>query len=163
MLLMLSVFMVIGGSCATIFGKLMGQEILMDSGELVAFKHPLVMNLLMFLGEALLLIVYKMMQLKDPRIAELQSALEMNPCWFMLPATLDVCGSFLNFTGLLVITASSYQILKMLSMVFVVLISILVFRRRYGLQQWIAIFLVIIGLGIVVLVSVGSQTSEDDE
>ena len=104
----MSVMMVIGGSCATIFGKLMGQDILMDSGKLVPFKHPMVMNLLMFLGEAFLLVIYKMMQLKDPIIAETQSAKEMNPCWFMLPASFELCGSFLNFTGLLVISASSY-------------------------------------------------------
>jgi len=55
----MSVLMVIGGSCATIFGKLMGQDILMDSGKLVPFKHPMVMNLLMFLGEAFLLVIYK--------------------------------------------------------------------------------------------------------
>ena len=78
----------------------------------------------------------------------------MNPCWFILPASLDVIGSFLNFTGLLVISASSYQILKMLSLVFVVLFSILVFRRNHDLQQWFAILSVIVGLAIVAVVSI---------
>jgi len=117
----------------------------------------------MFIGEAFLLVVYKITQLKDPRIAEIQSAQEINPCWCMLPACLEVCGSFLSFAGLLVVSASSYQILKMLSMIFVILISILVFRRGYGLQQWIAILQVIIGLCVVCAVSILSQASEDDE
>jgi len=51
----------------------------------------------------------------------------------------------------------------MLSMVFIVLISIVVFQRKYELQQWIAIFFVIIGLGIVVATSVNANTSNEEE
>ena len=68
MLILFSSMMVIGGSCATIFGKIMGQDVIMESGEIIAFRHPLVMNLLMFFGEATLLAVYKLMQIRDPRI-----------------------------------------------------------------------------------------------
>ena len=49
------------------------------------------------------------------------------------PALLDTMGSFLNFTGLALISASTFQIMKMLCMVFVVLLSVTVLRKRYSL------------------------------
>ena len=52
----------------------------------------------------------------------------------MLPASLDVLGSFLNFTGLALISASVYQMLKMLSMIFVVLLSVTLLSKRYKLS-----------------------------
>ena len=72
---------------------------------------------------------------------------------------LDTFGSFLNFTGLMLISASSYQILKMLCMVFVVLLSVIVFRRIYSLTQYLALLVVISGLTIVTLSDVFAASS----
>ena len=103
----------------------------MPNGEVHPFKHPLVFNLVMFTGEAVLLAIYKLYQLRDRQLAILQRSTELNPLRFAIPASLDVMGSFLNFTGLALISASSYQILKMLQLIFVVILSIAFFRRRY--------------------------------
>ena len=67
--------MVIAGSMSTIFGKIMDQKIMMPkdnpetgSTEMVEteFKHPLIMNLLMFSGEAILLLLLQIQLSKDP-------------------------------------------------------------------------------------------------
>jgi hypothetical protein len=43
----------------------MGQDTAIMSGEVIAFKHPLFMNLIMFAGEAVLLLIYKLFQCRD--------------------------------------------------------------------------------------------------
>jgi len=65
--MLIVIAMIIAGSGATIFGKIMDQKIILNekdaSGMLVPheteFKHPLLMNLLMFTGEASLLLVLR--------------------------------------------------------------------------------------------------------
>ena len=109
--------MVIAGSMSTIFGKIMDQKIMMPkenpetgSTELIEteFKHPLIMNLLMFSGEAILLLLLQIQLSKDPVAAAQHKKNKINPLVFSAPAFLDVIGSFLNFTGLTLISASSY-------------------------------------------------------
>ena len=64
-ILMLTVGMVTAGSLATILGKVMDQKVMIpDSSDSASesmieteFKHPLLMNFLMFMGEASLLFV----------------------------------------------------------------------------------------------------------
>ena len=90
----------------------------------------------------------------------------MNPLVFAGPALLDTIASFLQFTGLALISASTYQILKMLCMVFTVFLSIVIFRRRYTLGQYLAILAVVCGLTVVTLsdiyVAVHHQKIERD-
>ena len=76
---------------------------------------------------------------------------------------LDVIGSFLNFTGLALISASTYQILKMLSLVFVTFLSVTLLGRRYGFVQYMAIAVVITGLTIVSLQSINKKPEEGEE
>ena len=72
------------------------------------FKHPLIMNLLMFSGEAILLLMLNIKLSKDPVAAAHHKRNKLNPLVFSAPAFLDTIGSFLNFTGLALITASTY-------------------------------------------------------
>ena len=58
-------------------------------------------------------------------------------------------GSWLCFTGLALITASTYQILKMFSLIFVVLLSVTLLQKRYNLVQWLSVLIVMGGLLIV--------------
>lgn len=85
---------------------------------------------------------------------------KVNPIIFSAPALLDTLGSFLNFTGLVLISASTYQIMKMLTMVFVVLLSITVLRKRYSIIQYMAVTLVVAGLLLVTLFDI-ENTSDD--
>ena len=72
------------------------------------FKHPLLMNLLMFSGEASLLLVLSY-QLNGDKIAKAaHDKNKASPFLFALPALLDTCGSYLTFVSLALISASSY-------------------------------------------------------
>jgi len=81
-----------------------GETILVET----EFKHPLIMNLLMFSGESILLLVLAYQLSKDPVAAARHQKNKVNPMVFSAPALLDVIGSFLNFTGLALISASTY-------------------------------------------------------
>ena len=69
-----------GGSLATIFGKMIDQDVTIDvieqtaGGEetvskVVEFKHPLIMNMLMFSGEIMLLLFLQIYLMKNPEAA----------------------------------------------------------------------------------------------
>ena len=73
-------------------------------------------------------------------------------------------GSFLNFTGLALISASTYQIMKMLSMVFVVLLSVTVLKKKYSFIQYLAVALVMFGLLFISVVDIyGVDASSSDD
>ena len=142
-LFLLCIGMVMGGSCVTIVGKMMNQPVEIEIEQLgengletvtkaVEFKHPLFLNAMMFIGEMILLLFFKIRLAGDQeaRIAHEQN--KASPTKFISPAILDVCGSFLNFTGLALVSASTYQILKMLSLVFVAVLSMTFLGRRYS-------------------------------
>ena len=124
----------------------------------VEFKHPLLMNLVMFAGEVVLLFLLQISLTKNPEAAAAHQRNRAHPCLFLTPSMLDVCGSFLNFTGLALITASTFQILKMLSLVVVALLSATVLRHRYSFVQWVAVALVVTGMMIVSLQSINPET-----
>ena len=73
---------------------------------------------------------------------------------FLIPALLDTLGSFCCFLGLALLAASTFQILKMLCMVFVVLLSVLILRRKFTWVQYLAVAVVIGGLALVSLDSI---------
>lgn len=134
--------MIATGSLCTIFGKIMDQKVSFFREEDVGiaglhimkeseFNHPLLMNLLMFIGEASLLIVLQFQLARDPTLRHQHNMNKMNPFVFSCPALLDTIASFLQSTGLALISASTYQILKTLCMVFTVFLSLVVFRRKY--------------------------------
>ena len=133
--------MVLAGSLSTIFGKTIDQKVILNekdaAGHLVPheteFKHPLLMNLLMFIGEASLLGVLYFKHRNDSVAAASHEKNKVSRLTFLVPALCDTFGSFLNFTALAYISASSYQILKMLQMPIVVLLNIGIFRRSFSL------------------------------
>ena len=73
-LLMINIGMIMAGSMTTIFGKIIDQRVALPkasaSGEMelveTEFKHPLIMNLLMFSGEATLLLALAFQLSKNP-------------------------------------------------------------------------------------------------
>ena len=69
----------------------------------------------MFTGESILLAIY-FKYFREPKN-------EIPAYWFIIPASLDFFGSFLNFIGIIYLNASAYQILKTLSMVFCIALS----------------------------------------
>ena len=147
--------MVITGSGSTIILKLtMSSEVHMtiDGVEVIAeFDHPFFMCLLMFIGQTSLFLPHFYYLWIDPVYVKRHELNKANPLLFALPALLECFGAFLTFKGLMLVCASTYQMLQMLSMVFVVLISATVLRQSYSLAQYIAVLIVIGGLTVVTI------------
>ena len=108
--------MVTAGSMCTIVGKIMDQKVRLpeadDAGIVqlheTEFKHPLVMNFLMFIGEASLLLVLRWQLSTDSIAAASHAQNKLSPLTFAIPALLDTIGSFAGFTGLMLISPSTY-------------------------------------------------------
>ena len=114
--------MIFAGACTTIFAKIVEEPISeLDDGAIkksddkamTEFKHPLVMNLFMFGGETLLILVFALKLIRDPIAYANYREKALSPAYFILPAIMDTLGSFLNWTGVYLISASSYAMLRM--------------------------------------------------
>ena len=164
---MINIGMIVAGSLMTIFGKIIDQKVELPragpTGEITMveteFRHPLIMNLLMFSGESILLLALALQLSRDPVAANRHQKNKVSPLVFMAPALLDTLGSFCNFTGLMLISASTYQIMRMLCMVFVVILSVTVLQKKYSVLQYMSVVMVIAGLLAVTMVDLGN-TSE---
>jgi drug/metabolite transporter (DMT)-like permease len=66
-----------------------------------------------------------------------------------LPACCDITGTTLMNVGLLFVAASIYQMTRGALVLFVGLFSVVFLRRKLYLYQWSALFIVVLGVGIV--------------
>ncbi len=66
-----------------------------------------------------------------------------------LPACCDIAGTTLMNVGLLFVAASIYQMTRGALVLFVGLFSVLFLRRKLHLYQWSALFVVVLGVGLV--------------
>ena len=81
--------------------------------------------------------------------------------WFAIPSLLDTIDSFMNFTGLMLITASTFQIFEQFSVIYVLILSIAILRKRYNLTQYLSVLAVLGGLLIVTFTEI-AETGEDE-
>ncbi|OAX81345.1 hypothetical protein ACJ72_04318 [Emergomyces africanus] len=65
------------------------------------------------------------------------------------PACCDITGTTLMNVGLLFVVASIYQMTRGALVLFVGLFSVLFLRRKLYLYQWLALFVVVFGVGLV--------------
>ena len=105
----------------------------------------------------MLFIVLKIQLSSDPVAKAHHERNKINPIWFAVPACLDAIDSCLNHMGLMLITASTFQILENLAVVYVVLLSVLLLRKRY---IWVQLAAVISVLGGLLLVTVAEVSEE---
>ncbi|KAG4086431.1 hypothetical protein H8356DRAFT_1734936 [Neocallimastix lanati (nom. inval.)] len=66
-----------------------------------------------------------------------------------LPSILDICGTTLMNVGLIYVAASVYQMLRGAVVIFTGFFSVVFLKRKLSKSQWIALFLVMIGVSIV--------------
>ncbi|KAL2014765.1 hypothetical protein VTN00DRAFT_2290 [Thermoascus crustaceus] len=66
-----------------------------------------------------------------------------------LPACCDIAGTTLMNVGLLFVVASIYQMTRGALVLFVGLFSVLFLRRKLYLYQWLALVVVVLGVGLV--------------
>ena len=69
---------------------------------------------------------------RNPEAKAYHERNKVSPLWFAIPACLDTVDSMFNFMGLMLITASTYQILENLSVAYVVILSAILLGTRYS-------------------------------
>ncbi|KAL4880117.1 hypothetical protein BJY04DRAFT_208357 [Aspergillus karnatakaensis] len=79
------------------------------------------------------------------------------------PACCDIAGTTLMNVGLLFVAASIYQMTRGALVLFVGLFSVLFLRRRLYLYQWLALFIVVLGVAIVGLAGALFNDNQDHD
>ncbi|XP_017076870.2 solute carrier family 35 member F6 [Drosophila eugracilis] len=151
----LSLIFVLSGTFNVLVVKWANQnQVIGSDGKLHGFQHPVVFTLLMFLGEFLCFIVFKLIRLISNRrgvIADLDSILtqdssEFGPLSMLLPTVLDAVASILLFTGLYLTYATSFQMIRGAALIFVGIFSTMFLNHTLTSRHWLAIFTISCGL-----------------
>ncbi|KAH8369468.1 hypothetical protein KR009_011946 [Drosophila setifemur] len=163
------------------------QQVTGSDGQLHGFQHPVVFTLLMFFGEFLCFVAYKLIRLISSRrgvsaelltkrdklvirylpqpVGELDSILgqgssEFSPMSMLLPTVLDVVSSILLFTGLYLTYATSFQMIREATLIFVGIFSTMLLNHSLGSQHFLAIL--IISCGLLVIISQDVRPVDND-
>ncbi|KAJ1972745.1 hypothetical protein H4R35_004503 [Dimargaris xerosporica] len=75
-------------------------------------------------------------------------------CLMWLPALFDICGTTLMNVGLIYTSASVYQMLRGAVVIFSGIFSVLFLGHRLYSFQWVSLFLIMLGVGVVGMSSV---------
>ncbi|KAH8280082.1 hypothetical protein KR018_004664 [Drosophila ironensis] len=165
----LSLIFVLSGTFNVLVVKWANQQQVTGSdGFLHGFQHPVVFTLLMFLGEFLCFLVFKLARLVSCRrgpVAELNNILsqdssEFSPLSMLLPTLLDVISSILLFTGLYLTYATSFQMIRGAALIFVGIFSTMFLNHTLSSRHWLAIFT--ISCGLLDIVSLDIQRVDYD-
>ena len=150
--LFLALGMLITGSLNTLTTKEADNLTSTDRyGNVVAFSHPFVQAVGMFIGEFLCLIVFYALVLRASRAApgseasKLARAKPFNPAIFILPALCDMTATSCMYVGLALTDASIFQMLRGSVIIFTAALSVLFLKRRLVASHYLGIFLVIVG------------------
>ncbi|ORX77746.1 hypothetical protein BCR32DRAFT_295442 [Anaeromyces robustus] len=162
--------MLITGACNTLLIKMQDQQCVKncDTDNPKYFEQPVIQTMCMFMGEVLCLLVSLGVQFYKKRKLT-RDDLDLHPdderlitnsnnkphlrgvatlvLW--IPALLDICGTTLMNVGLIYIVASVYQMLRGAVVIFTGIFSVLILKRKLSKNQWISLFLVMLGVFIV--------------
>lgn len=128
-----------------------------------AFSHPFLQAVGMFLGEFSCLAVFYLLICHDKRRPEprINPGQRFNPFLFLPPAMCDMTATSIMYVALNMTSASSFQMLRGAVIIFTGLLSVAFLGRRLALNQWIGIFVTILGLVIVGLADFVSGNKDD--
>jgi len=162
----LAVGMLITGSLNTLTTKIANNTETTDlNGETVAFNHPFVQALGMFLGEMLCLGAFRYSLWRERADGKVVERKAFSPVILLAPACCDLAATSLMYVGLTLTYASVFQMLRGSVVIFTGILSVLFLKRKMQPFHWVGMFLVLIGLGCVGLSSVldgGSSKNAPD-
>ncbi|VDN51220.1 unnamed protein product [Dracunculus medinensis] len=188
---LLALLLVITGSVNTLAAK-WADNIVID-GNSLTFDHPFFQADIMFIGEMLCMVVYfvillvqryrwKRQHAANPSrksCGEDQFKLEtegnlltsstfptiprFNYFLFAAPAACDVVGTSLQYLGLKLTSAASFQMLRGAVIVFTGVLSMIFLRTRLQAFRWVGIAFIVIGLLIVGVADVMFSGDEKTE
>lgn len=144
------------------------QEVEGSDGKLHHFQHPVVLTMLMFLGEFLCFGVYKLFHTVMTRrglSGEQDHILtrgsnELHPISMLLPSLLRTIASIVLFTGLYLTYATSFQMIRGVALIFVGLFSTMYLNQTLTCRHWLAIFTM--ACGIIDILALDVQRVEYD-
>lgn len=115
------------------------------------FSHPFLQAVGMFLGEFCCLAAFYILICHDKRRPEprVNRGQSFNPFLFFPPAMCDMTATSIMYVALNMTSASSFQMLRGAVIIFTGLLSVAFLGRRLAPNQWIGIFITILGLVIV--------------
>mmetsp|Transcript_89240 Transcript_89240/g.139700 ORF Transcript_89240/g.139700 Transcript_89240/m.139700 type:complete len:435 (+) Transcript_89240:62-1366(+) len=157
------------GSYNTIASKLMYQVACptLPSGTHL-FNKPWLTNMVMFLGESSMLIVYKLRQKaprpdvpsSDPLLGDELSRSKTPPSYyFLLPASCDVIGTGIAAVALMFINAAVWQMLRGAIVIFSAALAVLFLKRRLYMYHWFGVVITVVGLSLIGLSAILEQSS----
>ncbi|CAL4080975.1 unnamed protein product [Meganyctiphanes norvegica] len=147
-----AVMMVTTGSCNTLFTKWADMMKAENSvGEEEEFNHPFLQADFMFIGEMmcgmlfymLLCIAWRKNKSKGEPPKEVG---KFPPLIFYIPAVCDMLATSLQYMGLTLTFASSYQMLRGSVIVFTGMFSVAFLGRKFRYYHWVGMALIIVGL-----------------
>ncbi|XP_030374034.1 solute carrier family 35 member F6 [Scaptodrosophila lebanonensis] len=118
------------------------------------FQHPVVLTLLIFLGQLLCFFVYKLTYHfvsrrglgADQDHILTRGSREFQPLSMLLPCCLDTIATILLFTGLYLTYATSFQMIRGVALIFVGLFSTMYLNQTLTTRHWLAIFTITCGI-----------------
>ena len=130
------------------------------------FRHPFLQACGMFVGEMMCMVAYKLVKCYRNRRRSQSSGIQIqnegedeqpqeeqrpsyNPFIFLPPALCDMTATSIQYIGLTLTYASSFQMLRGAVIIFTGLLSMVFLRKRLAVYRWIGIIFVIAGLAIV--------------
>ncbi|XP_047113740.1 solute carrier family 35 member F6 [Schistocerca piceifrons] len=165
--IVLAVVLVVTGSINTLTTKWADRMTAKGSdGVERKFDHPFVQSCAMFLGEMLCLLAFEIISciyysrtenVEEPSI--LRGRRDYNPFVLLPPALCDMVATSVMYIGLNLTNASSFQMLRGAVIVFVGIFSRIFLHRILTIREWIGILFVILGLVVVSLSDLGSDSS----
>ncbi|XKL66574.1 hypothetical protein PGB90_009994 [Kerria lacca] len=136
---------------ATVNRKVMGSD-----NKVRQFNHPFVQTCVMFIGEILCLLAFKILfsyysrrQVTIQDINVIRGNQNFNSFIFLPPAIFDIVATSLMYIGLEMTYVSSFQMLRGSVIVFVALLSQNFIGRTIKIHQWGGILFIILGLVVV--------------
>lgn len=121
------------------------------------WAKPWLQNILMFFGEASLLVVYAITR-KRPVVSPTDPAGGSSPAGarpqtpfyiFAIPAFCDVFGTGLAAVSMLYLDATIWQMLRSSIIIFSAIVSVTFLKKRLELFHWVAVLIVFCGLVLV--------------
>lgn len=167
--ILLSVVMVVTGSINTLSTKWADHlEAKGSDGKVRKFDHPFVQACVMFLGEILCLLAFKICFVYYTRLQTviddvdiIRGSQNFNPLIFFPPAIFDMISTSLMYIGLNMTTASSFQMLRGSVIVFVAILSSVFVGRNITRKHGSGITFIILGLITVGLSDLSSKDERD--
>jgi len=135
-------------------------------GKQKSFNHPFLQATGMFLGEMMCMLAFWFTRWRSsrqpvsyPPLSDDNSPKKFNPLIFLPPALCDMTATSVQYIGLTLTYASSFQMLRGAVIIFTGILSTIFLRRRLAWFKWLGMVFVIGGL---VTVGVSDMMNQKD-